>query len=54
MNSRSSISANETIKYKDVAGSGKSDIGFAAVPLDKARDYAARAVRISPCGFIAC
>ncbi|HZB91423.1 MAG TPA: DNA polymerase I [Stellaceae bacterium] len=30
-----------TIKYKDVAGSGKNHIGFAAVPLDKARDYAA-------------
>jgi DNA polymerase-1 len=30
-----------TIKYKDVAGSGKGHIGFAAVPLDKARDYAA-------------
>ena len=32
---------HETIKYKDVAGSGKTHIGFAAVPLDKARDYAA-------------
>ncbi len=32
---------HETIKYKDVAGSGKSHIGFAAVPLDVARDYAA-------------
>ncbi len=32
---------HQTIKYKDVAGSGKSHIGFAAVPLDKARDYAA-------------
>ncbi len=31
----------ETIKYKDVAGSGKSHIGFAAVPLEKACDYAA-------------
>ncbi len=30
-----------TIKYKDVAGSGKGHIGFAAVPLEKARDYAA-------------
>jgi DNA polymerase-1 len=30
-----------TIKYKDVAGSGKSHIGFAAAPLEKARDYAA-------------
>lgn len=32
---------HETIKYKDVAGTGKSHIGFAAVPLDKARDYSA-------------
>jgi DNA polymerase I len=30
-----------TIKYKDVAGTGKSHVGFAAVPLDQARDYAA-------------
>jgi DNA polymerase I len=32
---------HDTIKYKDVAGSGKNHAGFAAVPLDKARDYAA-------------
>ena len=32
---------HDTIKYKDVAGTGKSHVGFAAVPLDKARDYAA-------------
>jgi len=32
---------HDMIKYKDVAGSGKSHIGFAAVALDKARDYAA-------------
>jgi DNA polymerase I len=32
---------HSTIKYKDVAGSGKNHIGFAAVALDKARDYAA-------------
>ena len=32
---------HDTIKYKDVAGSGKTQIGFAAVALDKARDYAA-------------
>jgi DNA polymerase-1 len=32
---------HETIKFKDVAGSGKDFKGFAAVPLDKARDYAA-------------
>jgi DNA polymerase I len=31
---------HSTIKYKDVAGSGKNHIGFAAVALDKARDYA--------------
>jgi DNA polymerase-1 len=29
-----------TIKYKDIAGTGKSHVGFAAVPLDKARDFA--------------
>ncbi len=32
---------HETIKYKDVVGSGRNHIGFAAVPLDKARDYSA-------------
>src|SRR5208282_5116827 len=32
---------HDTIKYKDVAGSGKNHVGFAAVALDKARDYAA-------------
>ena len=32
---------HEMIKYKDVAGSGKSHIGFAAVALERARDYAA-------------
>ena len=32
---------HDTIKYKDVAGTGKSHTGFAAVALDKARDYAA-------------
>jgi DNA polymerase-1 len=32
---------HDMIKYKDVAGSGKSHIGFAAVPLERARDYAA-------------
>ena len=31
----------ETLKLKDLVGSGKSQIGFAAVPLDRARDYAA-------------
>jgi DNA polymerase I len=33
--------AHDTIKYKDVAGSGKDHVGFAAVALDRARDYAA-------------
>jgi DNA polymerase-1 len=32
---------HDTIKYKDVTGSGKSQIGFAEVPLDKACEYAA-------------
>ncbi len=32
---------HDMIKYKDVAGTGKSHIGFAAVALDKACDYAA-------------
>jgi DNA polymerase-1 len=32
---------HETIKFKDVAGSGKSQITFDKVPLDKALDYAA-------------
>jgi DNA polymerase-1 len=35
------------IAYKDVAGSGKSHVGFAAVPLDKARDYAAEKVDVA-------
>ena len=32
---------HDMIKYKDVAGSSKNHTGFAAVPLDRARDYAA-------------
>ncbi|MDJ0947249.1 MAG: DNA polymerase I [Kiloniellales bacterium] len=32
---------HETIKFKDVAGSGKAQVTFDRVPLDKARDYAA-------------
>jgi DNA polymerase-1 len=32
---------HEMIAYKDIAGTGKSHIGFAAVALEKARDYAA-------------
>ena len=31
----------ETIKFKDVAGSGKSQVTFDRVTLDKALDYAA-------------
>jgi DNA polymerase I len=36
-----------TIAYKDVAGSGKSHVGFAAVPLEKARDYAAEKIDLA-------
>jgi DNA polymerase I len=32
----------ETVKYKDLVGSGKSQIGFCAVTLERARDYAAQ------------
>ncbi len=32
---------HETIKFSDVAGSGKKQVTFAEVPLDAARDYAA-------------
>ena len=32
---------HDTIKFGDVAGTGKNFKGFAVVPLDKARDYAA-------------
>jgi len=38
---------HETVKYKDVAGSGKSHVGFAAVPLERARDYAAEQADIA-------
>jgi DNA polymerase I len=38
---------HDTVKYKDVAGTGKSHVGFAAAPLDKARDYAAEDVDIA-------
>ncbi|MFQ6016642.1 MAG: DNA polymerase I [Kiloniellaceae bacterium] len=31
----------DTVKFKDVAGSGKSQVTFDKVPLDQARDYAA-------------
>ena len=33
--------SHQTIKFKDVAGSGKSQVTFDKVPLDKALDYAA-------------
>jgi DNA polymerase I len=33
--------AHETLPYKDVVGSGKTAVGFAAVPVERARDYAA-------------
>ncbi|MBI4031840.1 MAG: DNA polymerase I, partial [Proteobacteria bacterium] len=36
-----------TIKYEDVTGKGKSQIGFAEVPLDKATDYAAEDAEIT-------
>jgi DNA polymerase I len=38
---------HETVKYKDVAGTGKSHVGFAAVPLERARDYAAEQADIA-------
>jgi DNA polymerase-1 len=36
-----------TIKYDDVTGTGKARISFAAVPLDKARDYAAEDAEVT-------
>ncbi|HWG81094.1 MAG TPA: DNA polymerase I, partial [Stellaceae bacterium] len=36
-----------TVKYKDVAGSGKSHVGLVAAPLDRARDYAAEQADIA-------
>ena len=33
--------AHDTIKYSDVCGTGKAEVTFDRVPLDKARDYAA-------------
>ena len=36
-----------TVKYKDVAGSGKSHVGLAAASLDRARDYAAEQADIA-------
>jgi DNA polymerase-1 len=37
----------DTIKFEDVCGSGKSQIGFAEVPLEKARDYAAEDAEVT-------
>jgi DNA polymerase-1 len=38
---------HQTIKYEDVTGKGKSQIGFAQVPLDRATDYAAEDAEIT-------
>ncbi len=38
---------HNTIKYEDVTGKGKSQIGFAQVPLDRATDYAAEDAEIT-------
>jgi len=38
---------HETIKFEDVCGSGKSQIGFEHAPLDKARDYAAEDAEVT-------
>ncbi len=38
---------HETIKFKDVAGTGKSQVTFDKVPLDKALDYAAEDAEIT-------
>ena len=38
---------HQTIKFKDVAGSGKSQVTFDKVPLDKALDYAAEDAEIT-------
>lgn len=38
---------HDTIKFKDVAGSGKSQVTFDKVPLDKALDYAAEDAEIT-------
>jgi DNA polymerase-1 len=39
--------AHKTIHFADVAGSGKSFIGFARVPIDKATEYAAEDVDVT-------
>src|SRR6185437_8403728 len=38
---------HDTVKYKDLIGSGKSQIGFCAVAPERARDYAAQAADMS-------
>jgi len=38
---------HETIKFKDVAGSGKAQVTFDYVPLDKALDYAAEDAEVT-------
>jgi DNA polymerase-1 len=38
---------HEMVKYKDLCGSGKAQIGFALVPIEKARDYAAECADVS-------
>ncbi|MCC6160164.1 MAG: DNA polymerase I [Deltaproteobacteria bacterium] len=38
---------HRTIKFKDVTGSGKDQKGFAEVPLDMARDYAAEDAHVT-------
>ncbi len=38
---------HETIKFKDVAGSGRSQVTFDFVPLDKALDYAAEDAEVT-------
>jgi len=39
--------SHETIKFKDVAGSGKNQVTFDFVPLDKALDYAAEDAEVT-------
>ncbi len=38
---------HDTIKFEDVAGSGKAQVGFDRVALDKARDYAAEDAEVT-------
>ncbi|MCB9988256.1 MAG: DNA polymerase I [Rhodospirillales bacterium] len=41
------LCGHTTIKYEEVCGKGKSQIGFAEVPMDKALDYAAEDAEIT-------